>query len=400
MIANFFRLVFRGLRYRSLRSWLTVLGIVIGIMLVVVILAIGNGVQHVIQGQLQMFGSDLVIIYPGKENSPLIGFIAGQKFREQDLTALEKIDGVGFVLATNQGVATVEYRGEKQSTMLHAENWKHYIEILEKSQGIRLKQGRYPTGDDVDEVVVGSKFMSSLFRTPVHIGDEITVKSKHFKVVGFFSDQGEASHNSAIFLSLNQFNILNNSRGASTAIVKVRTGYDLKTVAQEIKFQLGKQDVVRDFAVITPDKINQIVGNVLSVIELMLMIIALVSLLVGGVGIMNTMYTSVLERTKQIGVMKAIGATDEAVLTLFLIEAGMIGIVGGLLGILLGLLSAYGIGAIAASQGVRGLFDIASVDYFGLFALIVFTFIVGVVAGYFPARAGAKLEPAEALRYE
>ena len=115
---------------------------------------------------------------------------------------------------------------------------------------------------------------------------------------------------------------------------------------------------------------------------------------------MNTMYTSVLERTKQIGVMKAIGASNDAILSLFLIESGMIGLVGGILGIIFGILSAYLIGLVAAGFGIRGLFSFASLDFFGLFVILSFTFVIGVMSGVLPARQAAKLEPAEALRFE
>lgn len=115
---------------------------------------------------------------------------------------------------------------------------------------------------------------------------------------------------------------------------------------------------------------------------------------------MNTMYTSVLERTKQIGVMKAIGASSEAIMVLFLIESGIIGMIGGFFGIVSGLFVAAGVGNLAGRLGVPGLFAWSAVDYTGAFALLVFTFIVGLVAGFLPARSAARLEPAEALRYE
>jgi len=130
------------------------------------------------------------------------------------------------------------------------------------------------------------------------------------------------------------------------------------------------------------------------------MIIALVSLAVGAVGIMNTMYTSVLERTRQIGIMKAIGASSDAILSFFLLESGLIGAVGGLFGIILGIASAYALGVVAGGFGVRGLFSFGSLDFFGFFVILVITFITGILSGILPARQAALLEPAEALRFE
>lgn len=159
-------------------------------------------------------------------------------------------------------------------------------------------------------------------------------------------------------------------------------------------------EVVREFSVLTPEKADRLIGNVLSIVELVLMAIAFVSLVVGSVGIMNTMYTSVLERTKQVGIMKAVGASNDTILLLFLVESGVIGLVGGTLGVILGIIAAYIIGLIAASFGIRGLFSFASLDFLGLLVVLVITFITGIISGILPARQAARMEPAEALRYE
>jgi putative ABC transport system permease protein len=401
MTGGFFQLIFRGLRFRPLRSWLTILGIVVGIMLVAIILALGNGVQQAVQGTLQMFSPDLIVILPGKETNPILSLVGGAKFRTSDILDLESIEGIKFVMPVETGVVTAEYRGEKQSVLLHSQNWAEYIEILEESEGGKLSIGSYPTSDDANEIILGSSAAKTLFRNPVRLGDEIIMKSKRFTVVGIAETQGEQTHDSAIFISFDAFKALTgNPEATYSALVKVLPTADPKYVAQEIRYQLAKQSVVQDFTIMTPDKATSLVGNVLNLIEIFLMIIALVSLMVGGIGIMNTMYTSVFERTKQIGIMKAIGATREAILMLFLIEAGIIGTIGGFFGIVLGFISADIIGRLAASAGVPGLFTWAGVDYVGALALLVFTFIVGILAGFLPARAAARLEPAEALRYE
>jgi putative ABC transport system permease protein len=184
-------------------------------------------------------------------------------------------------------------------------------------------------------------------------------------------------------------------------MIVVKQGYDINLVAQQIKFQLSKQDVVDKFVVMTPDTIKKLAGDILSIVELALIMIAMVSLLVGAVGIMNTMYTSVLERTKQIGIMKAIGASSESILGLFLIESGVIGIIGGVIGIIGGISLAIIAGVAASSfAGITGLFSFASLDYLGFLVVLVVTLMTGIIAGILPARQAASMEPAEALRYE
>lgn len=377
------------------------MGIVIGIMLVVVILSLGNGIKNVVSQMLQTFGSDLIVIFPGKETNPFIGFLGGQKFRERDLMALENINGVKFVVPMEVAALNVEYGGEKKTVLIHAAPWRGMIETFESSQGIRLENGRWPPGDQAKEVVLGYYTFHKLFKDKVRLGDEIILKSKRMKVVGYVSEIGNQTDDNTIYVSLATFRELTGSRaGARSALIKVEPGYNITLVAEQVKFQLSKQEVVRDFAVFTPEKADRLIGNVLSVVELGLVVIAFVALVVGAVGIMNTMYTSVLERTKQIGIMKAIGASSDDILALFLIESGAIGLVGGILGIVLGVAFAFLIGIAAAQFGVSGLFSFASLDFFGFLAILTITFITGVIAGIMPARQAAKMEPAEALRYE
>ena len=220
------------------------------------------------------------------------------------------------------------------------------------------------------------------------------------KIVGYVSEIGNQMDDNTVYLSMDIFrNLTGIKGGAGSAFAIIDSGADINLIAKQIKFSLSKQEVVRDFSVITPEKAGRLVGNVLSIVELILIVIAGISLLVGAVGIMNTMYTSVLERTKQIGVMKAIGASDDAILSLFLIESGMIGLVGGILGIIFGIIVSYLIGSLAVKFGAGNLFSFASLDFLGLFVILIITFITGIISGVLPARSAAKMEPAEALRY-
>ena len=401
MVGHFFILTLKGMRYRPTRSWLTILGIVIGVMLVVVILSLGSGIKVAVSQALQMFGSELIQIYPGKETNPLLGFLGGQKFKERDLMQLEDIAGVEFVAPMEIAMFNVEYRGEKKALMVHAAPWKGMIKTYEQSQGIKLAEGRWPRDDRVPEVVLGYKAVNNLFNRPLTLGDEFVIKSRRMKVVGVVSEVGEQMSDNIIYLSLDIFRDLTGTRGkASSAFVKVSPGANIDLIARHIEFRLSQQESIRDFSVITPDKADRLVGNVLSVIELVLVAVGLISLLVGAVGIMNTMYTSVLERTRQIGIMKAIGASADAIMTLFLVESGIIGVVGGVLGVAFGIGTAYAIGLTAASFGVKGLFSLWSLDWLGFAVVLTVTFIIGVVAGLLPASQAAKMEPAEALRYE
>lgn len=401
MLKNFIILILKGARHRTLRSWLTVLGIVIGVMLVIVIFSLSSGVKNILSNMLQTFGSELVFILPGKETNPFAGIMGGQRFKEDDIMALESIPGVQFVTPADIGVLNVEYQGEKKSSMVHGIPWKQFRAVFEESQGVRLREGEWPVRDDSRDVMIGQLVADKMFKKPVHVGDEIIIKSKRMRVAGIFGPMGSQEDDNSFYTSLDTLHALTGKgAGAISAFAKVERGADLELIGRQIKFELSKQDDVREFSVLTPSRANQLVGSVLGVIEFFLFIIALVSLVVGAVGIMNTMYTSVIERTRYIGIMKAVGASDDSILSLFLIESGVIGLVGGFIGIALGIGVSFVIGVIAGELGVSGLFSFAALDFFEFFVVLVITFITGVLAGYFPARTAAQMEPAEALRYE
>lgn len=401
MLGTFFALTIKGLRHRPTRSWLTILGVVIGIMLVVMILVLGNGIQRSVSNQLQAFGSGLIMIFPGKETNPLMGFLGSQKFKESDIMALEKIEGVDYVVPFEVRSLNIEFQGEKKTMMIHAAPMKGLRAMMEASQGVKIASGRWPMSEQANEVVVGWQTAHKLFLHPVQIGDEITIKSKRMIVAGILSEIGNTEDDNSLYVSMDIFRQLTGTSGmVVTGMVQMKPGANVELASQRIRHELSKQDAVEEFAVITPARAGQLVGGVLTIVELGLVAIALISLLVGAVGIMNTMYTSVLERTKQIGVMKAIGATNEAILSLFLIESGMIGLIGGIFGTILGIGVAALVGVVGARAGAPGLFSFASIDYLGLFSILLITFIIGVFSGFMPARQAARLQPAEALRYE
>ena len=343
----------------------------------------------------------MIVVIPGQETNPLASFFGGERFKEKDLVALEKIPGVKFVALEDVASMNIEFKGEKKSTLIHSVQWSWMRELLEESEGIRLAQGYWPQDPDANEVILGSKIASSLFKNQIKVGDEIIVKGKRMKIAGVLTPIGEQMSDNIIFIPQSIFQNLTGMKSvAMSANVKILPGADINLIAKQVKFELSKQDVVRDFSVLTPKKTERIAGNVLSIIELVLIFIALISLIVGAVGIMNTMYTSVLERTKQIGILKAIGATNDEVLSLFLLESGIIGLVGGVLGIIFGIIIAYLVGLYATSAGIKGLFSFASLDYFGLFVILFLTFVIGIISGLMPARRASKMEPADALRYE
>ncbi len=400
MISNFFYLSLKSIRYRQLRSWLTIIGIVIGIAVVIAVLFLGAGLENAVNFELQRFGSNLILIFPVKAGNPLTSLLGKNTFRDKDLKAVEKIEGIEVIMPAIEPVlTTVEFAGEKKTTILHGQPWAAIKKIFEESQGFSLAMGRWPTSEEVREVVVGTKLASKKFKREVQVGDTLVIKGRDFKVTGILNELGEQNHDSAVFISIKMIRqVMGEQAGYRSLTARPLPNYDLDQVAENIRYQLGQQKGIGDYTVLTSGKAARLAGNIIGVIEFVLAAIAAVALLVGGVSILNTMYTAVLEQTKEIGVMKAIGATKRQIIIIYLIESGIIGLVGGILGVSSGMVLAKVVEAYAHNQGFPLLLMTFSPLTIG--AVLLFAFGLGVIAGVLPAKQAAELKPTEALRQE
>jgi len=399
MLSDFFRLSFKNLLYRRLRSWLTIIGIIIGVGLIVALIYLGEGMKYAVLRQMQMFGTDLLMILPGEEDNPLLGMISGLKFRKREIEAVKEVRGVRAVLPMDTETVRASFLGEELSILLHGSPWRESRLVYEESQGFGLREGDWPRRDSDDLAILGANLADERFKNKIRLGDEIIIRGRKIKVSGIFKITGDETNDTLMFVSPITFERLTGRGGrANSIIAKLELGAVPGLVAAEIKAAIKRQPGSPEATVLTPAKVGNIVGNVLGIIEIILGGIAVVSLLVGGVGIMNTMYTSVLERTREIGVMKSIGATNFQVSLIFLIEAGIVGLAGGIIGALGGLGLAYLTEFIAHSKGF--LLLTVTLRPFLLLFILFLTFLFGVIAGVLPARQAAELKPASALRHE
>jgi len=242
-----------------------------------------------------------------------------------------------------------------------------------------------------------------LYGKQIKLRDKILINNQEFEVVGFWDKIGNPSDDQTVTVTSEMADELYNLDDEVNMIwARVDAGEDVSKIGEDVKKALrdyrnlekGKED----FTVQTPEDLMESFGTILSIVQGVLIGIAAISLLVGGVGIMNTMYTAVLERTNEIGIMKAIGAKNSDILQIFLIEAGTMGMVGGMIGIAIG----YGLGKavqfIATQAGIE--FFRASFPWYLIIGALAFSFLVGCIAGALPAIRASKLKPVDALRYE
>lgn len=403
-LKEYFKIAFKTIATRRVRSWLTTIGIIIGVFLIVSLLSLSQGLKNAVLQQLNMMGKDLIMIMPG-DISNMASLIAGNKITEEDLKIIRKTNGVSKVVAVDYTSISMRYDDLKKTVLLYGADWREGLDIFKNDVGWSIAQGRWPVAGK-NEIIVGSIVAQETFPN-MKIGTEANIKGRKFLVVGILNSVGSKQDDSMVGIDLNIFKSVTGERtGAKQVMAKIKPEYLANSVAEELKSnlnenrkrQIGQKESDSSYTVLTSDKMASIVGNVMGLIQAVIIGFASIAIIVGGIGIMNTMYTSVSERTKEIGIMKAIGAKNKTIITIFLIESGIFGMLGGIGGTLLGMVFAK---AIEIYFQFHPLFYLKADVGPGLILFsITFSFLIGCVSGYFPARTAAKLKPVDALRYE
>ena len=403
-LKEYFKIAFRNLRTRQLRSWLTMIGVIIGVFLIVSLLSLSEGLKSAVMQQLRMMGKDIVMIMPGDISDVANTLVGGVELTDDDIRTVRKVKGVESVVEMDYKAEVMRHEGEKKTVLLYGNPWDSALELYQQDMGWTLKDGRWPIPGK-NELIVGSLVPQEIF-PGLEVEDQATIKGRKFKIVGILNSIGSKQDDSMIAMELSIFRAVTGERdGAKMAMAKVEAGYSVEQVVQAIKEDLEENSKRRrgeegnsSFTVLSSEKISNIVGDVMGLIQVVIIGFASIAILVGAIGIMNTMYTSVHERIKEIGIMKAIGAKSSTITTIFLIESGIFGMFGGIGGTVLG---------IGLAKTIELYFQFNPVFYMQasaspvliIFAL-TFSFLVGCISGFLPARRASKLRPVDALRYE
>jgi putative ABC transport system permease protein len=402
------------LAHSKLRSWLTIIGIVIGIGAVVSIVSVSQGAKQELESRFGELGADIITISPGYSRA--MGFRGPGGFggnngaadqedlTDKDVLALKSIPNVKFVMGEVRGTAEIKYLGESGDvsvTGVETDVWKDITTD-------ELESGRYLTTGDMYSAVIGYRRAHSFFDKEVQVNRQITIEGRIFKVVGIFK-QGE--NDNAVIIPLEPArDLLEDIDEDEFSSITVKV-YDVNEIVNktipsiERKLMLSRgilKEEDRDFSVSSPLEMQSTITETLNTMSIFLGAIAAISLIVGAVGISNTMFTSVLEKTKEIGIMKAIGAKNRDILFIFLFNSGMIGFVGGLGGVILGAVASGYIGMLVSGNGggMARMFGSTALTPQLLVFAFLFSIILGMIAGVIPAYRASRLKPVDALRYE
>ena len=403
MISDYFGLAYRSTKQRKMRSWLTMLGIFVGIAAVVALISLSQGLKGAVTQQFSNLGSDKLVIQAAGGGFGPPGTAITVPLTTKDKKAIEKVKGVDLVVGRLVRIVKLEFKDEQRFTYaVSLPEEKEEKELVMEANNYKIGEGKFFEKDDAYELIIGYNFAYDFFDQEIILRDKILVQDKEFKVVGILKKSGNPQQDETLVLpETTMREILGLDNEIDVMPLQVSAGQNLQSVAQSVEKELRKSRDVEegkeDFTVETPDQVIAILNNILSIIQGVLVGIAAISLVVGGIGIMNTMYTAVLERTKEIGIMKAVGATRKEILTLFMIESGMLGLFGGLIGALLGFAISESV-EIAAFQFFQSPLIQSNFSLPLFLGALLFAFSVGAISGVFPARQAAKLKPVEALR--
>lgn len=409
-----FKNVFVGLKTNKSRSFLTILGIVIGITSIILIMSIGQSAKDLILNEIKAMGGNFVSINPGKEiKGPhdLAGIMFNDSLKDRDIRALKNKNNVPDLEDITPVVmvpGSVSYRGEtyKPTIMGWTADW------MGKLYDIYPEKGEYFTEDDIKSLsavaVIGEKVRKELFGHTEAIGEKIKIKDKYFRVVAVFSSKGRVSS----FMDVDKLIII-----PYTTAQKYLLGIDYypeihimakdeSLVAGMVKdIEITLRDLHNidnpkddDFFITTSEEMIDTINLITGILTILLTSVAAISLIVGGVGIMNIMLVSVTEKTREIGLRKALGARKKDILIHFLIESVVLTFIGGIIGIGLGILFSY-LTSLVLSQQVSQNWQFAVSIPAILLGLGVAS-SVGLIFGLYPARKASLKSPIEALRYE
>lgn len=403
MYKESFLMAWASLIANKMRSILTMLGIIIGVAAVIALVSIGNGVKQDIQNSISSLGSNLLMVMPGAPRTPGVRPSQGsmKSLKVSDYQAISKLDGVK---------AASPYTANSYVTIYQSKNWTTTVSgVSSNFQDVNnwtMAEGRFISSKNVENrervAVVGQTVVKNLFAGEDPVGKEIRVKNIPFRVIGVLNSKGNGTmgndQDDAIFIPYTTamervegvdylrmiYVVANDDNGID------RLQSDIENLLR-VRHSI-KDTNLDDFNIQNMKSIMETMEQTTGTLTLFLGAVAAISLVVGGIGIMNIMLVSVTERTREIGIRKALGATYFVIVTQFLIEAVVISLMGGLIGI------ALGIGASKLIGLASGMSTVISVPTIVL--SFAFSMAIGLVFGIYPARKAAKLNPIDALHYE
>ncbi len=388
---------------RKTRSFLTILSILMGITAIFTLTSFGLGIQNYVNVLAEEAGARLLYIQAQSFGVP--GTDENFFITSDEVDFIRKIKGVEQAVGLYMKVAEIKSKNQVKYNWIVGYDTDYY-NLLFEGFGIDIEKGRQLKEGDLNKVLLGHNYQlpDTIFKKPLAVGDKVELNGNSYEIIGFVSEVGNPGDDSNIYVTERTMESLypNVKDKFGWVMLNAEKSTSPEDLAEKIEEKLrkyrGQEEGKEDFFVQTFSDVIETFGTIINILTGVLILIAIISLIVAAVNIMNTMYTAVLERTKEIGIMKAIGARNKDIMFIFVFEAGLLGLLGGVLGVIFGYFIASLAGQIAASAGYSSLYPIFPNSL--IFGCIFFAFSVGALSGLFPAIRASKLNPTDALRYE
>jgi putative ABC transport system permease protein len=406
MFGDNINLAFKNIKERKTRVFLTLLGIAIGIMAIVSLMSIGEGMQQAVVGELSSL-SDTVVVTTGdiSINSMGGGFSESNNyFNQRDIESIMRINGIKSVDPILFSSGIVEYNGESQYVSLLGLDPERMGEVF-GIEFLGLETGEFMNEGDQNKCIIGNNVAYNYFDVNVYLGSKIKINGQNLVVSGIYKQQGAGMSvptDDYVHLTTRDFKKLTGQENMTGIMIKVYDIDNAEQIALECENVINSNHGDDDYAnSVTMSSILESIQQIIGIMQSVLIGIAAIALIVASIGIMNTMLTSVMERTHEIGIMKAIGARNSDVMIVFIMEGVMISLIGGGIGIMLGVLGAKAFSSMSSSGFMGSPMPIYPViTIFSILISLVIAIIVGVMSSLYPARKAAKMSPIEAVRYE
>ena len=389
------RLIKANLTHRLLRTGLTLLGIVVGVASVFSLVTVGQGLEQAVTSQFADIGSNRLIIQPQGESATL---------DDDDVDVVERVSGIQRVAALGASTAQVTWEEESAIATIIGSPTGEEGDLGRSTLGANIEKGRSSRSGERFVSVVGNAYINGdQFDQNRRVGQDLTVKNESFEIIGFNEDLGNSADNQLVFIPLEQYQELFNDEYYAYVIAETPQGADLErfidVLEQDLRAFRDEDQGDETFSVETvQDQIDSFLG-IITAVQTVVISIAAISLVVGAIGVGNTMYTAVLERKRDIGVMKSIGAGRTDILWVFATESAFLGLMGGLIGVVAG----FGLSESIVYVGSQFLPEqFISVSYSPQLALSAIggSMLLGLVAGAVPTYRASRLDPVDALRTE
>jgi putative ABC transport system permease protein len=384
-----------NLRKQGSRTFLTLIGIIIGVVAIVSLLSVGVGLSVSFEEQFESLGSNSVFASPGDAFSTQQS--SSLKISQIDLKNIRQISNVKEVIAEYAGAGALHFDNDTKNVIVMSIEEEGF-EFFLNNDFLELVEGRWIEPNESSSIMITQSISTDSFDRDLSLRKQVTINDETFKVVGIMKLKGPLAAmggSGLVFTTINGHKRLDPDVEVAEIIIKTNTVEDAEQVKDDVTDYFEDKYGKKSITVLTSDQAIDQLGSILDLLTLVVAGIGGISLIVGGVGIMNAMITNVLERTAEIGLYKSLGASNNKILTIFILEAAFIGLIGGIVGVLIGAGLASIVGFAAQSSGLP-LRAVITIEIIA--GALAFSMIAGILSGLYPAYKASKLDPVEAIR--